>query len=163
MIQKALAVHLDFIKLEIEIVLYIRLLMIVWLIIILIFYSSPDFLWLGHTICMFFSSTRKMGVFLLKAECDKYWPNYRKSFTYAFQNKKGYLTNLIKMTSQEKALKELIEINFVKMMDGVPVRSSIGMVKNKRSSIIFNRVDFRPQKWLLRFNLRLVVVLNSIF
>jgi len=29
------------------------------------------------------------------------------------------------MTSQEKALKELIEINFVKMMDGVPVRSSI--------------------------------------
>ena len=66
------------------------------------------------------------------------------------------------MASQEKALKELIEINFVKMMDGVPVRSSIGMVKNKRSSIIFNRVDFQQQKWFLRFNLRLDVVLNSI-
>ena len=136
--------------------------MMVRLSIILIFYLSPDFLWLGDTICMFFSATRKMGVFLLKAECDKYWPNYRKIFTYAFQKKKRYFSNLTKMASQEKALKELIEINFVKMMDGVPVRSSIEMVKNKRSSKIFNRIDFQPQKWLLRFSLRLIVVLNSI-
>ena len=59
------------------------------------------------------------------------------------------------MTSQEKALKELLEINFVKMMDGVPVRSSIEMVKNKRSSKIFNRIDFQPQKMIVNVQLAL--------
>ena len=44
------------------------------------------------------------------------------------------------MTSQEKALKELIEINFVKMMDGVPVRSSIGMVEKDCQKFLIESV-----------------------
>ena len=64
------------------------------------------------------------------------------------------------MTSQEKALKELIEINFVKMMDGVPVRSSIGMVEKDFQKFLIELVSNRENNVKVQFALSGYVKLN---
>ena len=84
-----------------------------------------------HDLYVFLGYPKKWACFYSKPNAtniDLITKNY--SLTSYRRKRKLYIFYK-KMTSQEKALKELIEINFVKMMDGVPVRSSIGMVENK--------------------------------